>query len=332
MTKRARPTPLAVRLRARTGLAPLIGVSLALHAAIAAGFIMMPRPRTNPPPPPIVVELVEEADRLENARRIEAQVAAAGDPLAPQRPAADAMNPGPARDERIAAEATRPADALPALPRPTQSLASPASLAPARPATEPGISVVEAARADTIVIAEVQRPESVIEATTEIPATQTASTAILAPPAAAASPNPDGAQPLRPAAQAASQPVRPAAQAAALAAPGTTMLVARAPDGDEPQDEAATAPSYSDDNLGNEPPAYPFAARVRGIEGRVVLLVRVKLTGSAETVEVKSTSGSRLLDNAAIKAVSAWRFRPAQRGGAPIPGLAEVPVTFRLTD
>lgn len=71
-------------------------------------------------------------------------------------------------------------------------------------------------------------------------------------------------------------------------------------------------------------PAYPPAARRRGLEGSVVLRVRFDAEGRPEDVVVKTGSGSEMLDGAARDAVKRWRFR----GGAA--GVVDVPITFRL--
>lgn len=71
-------------------------------------------------------------------------------------------------------------------------------------------------------------------------------------------------------------------------------------------------------------PAYPMAARRRGLEGAIVLRVRFDAEGRPEEIVVKTGSGSEMLDNAARDAVMRWRFR----GGAA--GSVDVPITFRL--
>ncbi|MBI4565411.1 MAG: energy transducer TonB [Planctomycetes bacterium] len=80
----------------------------------------------------------------------------------------------------------------------------------------------------------------------------------------------------------------------------------------------------------NPPPEYPLIARRRGLEGCVVLRVRVSEEGHPLEVQVQSSSGHRCLDEAAIRAVKNWRFTPAKRGNAAIPSLCEIPIRFRL--
>ena len=93
-----------------------------------------------------------------------------------------------------------------------------------------------------------------------------------------------------------------------------------------------SAASYTAGDLGNVPPVYPYRARRKEIEGRVVLRVQVLPGGTARSVEVLSSSGHAILDRAALKAVRAWRFVPAKRGGVPVAGAIDVPISFRLAD
>lgn len=82
----------------------------------------------------------------------------------------------------------------------------------------------------------------------------------------------------------------------------------------------------------NRPPEYPALARKRGWQGRVLLAVAVGSDGSVQKVWVHSGSGHELLDEAALRAVRAWRFQPGNRGGAPVATEVQVPVHFQLED
>ena len=110
-----------------------------------------------------------------------------------------------------------------------------------------------------------------------------------------------------------------------------TILAAALARGDAAQ-AANSAPAFRGAALGNTPPRYPYAARVRGIEGEVLLRVVVLPSGRAADVTLRTTSGSALLDRAARDAVKDWRFRPAKRSGQTVVGWVDVPVRFRLTD
>lgn len=102
--------------------------------------------------------------------------------------------------------------------------------------------------------------------------------------------------------------------------------------GDLPARKSDIAPQYTIGGLSNPAPRYPFAARRRGQEGRVVLLVHVDAAGHADDVSVRQSSGHGLLDDAAVKTVETWRFVPARSGETPVVGTVEVPISFRLTD
>jgi protein TonB len=99
---------------------------------------------------------------------------------------------------------------------------------------------------------------------------------------------------------------------------------------------AATArpvpPRYAAPGRGNPMPVYPPSARRRGIEGRLVLRVRVDTRGRAATIDIVAGSGHGLLDAAAERAVRKWNFTPARRAGIPVSATLDVPVVFRLRD
>ena len=89
-------------------------------------------------------------------------------------------------------------------------------------------------------------------------------------------------------------------------------------------------PSFNADYLHNPAPAYPASARRNGETGRVVLRVLVTAIGTAERVELRTSSGSRRLDSAALETVQRWRFVPARRGETPVSAWVLVPISFAL--
>lgn len=90
--------------------------------------------------------------------------------------------------------------------------------------------------------------------------------------------------------------------------------------------EASATAAY----LHNPPPVYPEAAQEKGWEGTVLLSVLVQPDGKAKTVEIKTSSGRKILDQAATQTVQRWTFAPARRGETPVEGWVEVPIDFRL--
>ncbi len=86
------------------------------------------------------------------------------------------------------------------------------------------------------------------------------------------------------------------------------------------------APLYRD----NPPPVYPRQARRRGWQG--VLTLEVLVSSGGEPLEIKliTSSGHRILDQAARDAVGGWRFSPGRRGNEAIEMRVRVPVRFEL--
>lgn len=84
--------------------------------------------------------------------------------------------------------------------------------------------------------------------------------------------------------------------------------------------------------LQNPPPVYPRRARERGEQGTVLLEVEVLSSGRCGTINVLSSSGYALLDQAALSAVRSWVFRPARRWNQAVSFWVEIPMTFRLVD
>jgi len=69
----------------------------------------------------------------------------------------------------------------------------------------------------------------------------------------------------------------------------------------------------------------------RGYQGTTLLRVRIVEDGRVEVVEIKESSGYRILDEAAMKAVRPWRFTPALMAGKPVASWVLVPIAFKLT-
>jgi protein TonB len=82
--------------------------------------------------------------------------------------------------------------------------------------------------------------------------------------------------------------------------------------------------------LNNPPPAYPAVASRLGLQGTVLLRVRVLSNGTAASVDVLTSSGTKALDDAAAATVKKWLFSPSKRGDVPIDGWATVPIEFKL--
>lgn len=78
-------------------------------------------------------------------------------------------------------------------------------------------------------------------------------------------------------------------------------------------------------------PTYPEAARMAGIQGTVQVKIQILANGLPGEVTVNRSSGQDSLDEAAIEAVSQWRFIPAKnREGISIMCYTTMPIVFRL--
>ena len=75
-------------------------------------------------------------------------------------------------------------------------------------------------------------------------------------------------------------------------------------------------------------PSYPPQALRRGESGTVLVRVHVGPDGVPTSVSIVQSSRSRWLDKAALDAVRAWRFHPAQVNGRPTVGTVIVPIDF----
>ncbi len=77
-------------------------------------------------------------------------------------------------------------------------------------------------------------------------------------------------------------------------------------------------------------PAYPPQARMRKIEGIVVIDFVVAEDGSARSIEVVSEQPSSIFTQAAMNAIAHWRFSPGIKGGKPVAARVRQKVKFSL--
>lgn len=80
----------------------------------------------------------------------------------------------------------------------------------------------------------------------------------------------------------------------------------------------------------NPAPKYPRSAKRRGYEGKVILNVLVNREGKVESLAILQSSGHKVLDKAAQKAVATWLFSPARRGKERVAMWIKVPIRFDL--
>lgn len=79
----------------------------------------------------------------------------------------------------------------------------------------------------------------------------------------------------------------------------------------------------------NWPPAFTLRMLEENLTGSVLLGAGTDACGRVTSVVVQTSSGHRMLDEAAIKAVREWTLSPAQRAQA-VAGVVPIPVDFRM--
>jgi protein TonB len=133
------------------------------------------------------------------------------------------------------------------------------------------------------------------------------------------------------------QPPAPPQEAAPVAPPAAPAPVAAAPAPPAPpapppapvRTGVSISASYA---ASNRPPVQPARSLRNNEEGKVMLRVLVQADGSAGEVQIRTSSGFPLLDEAARSAVQTWRFNPATSDGKPVAEWYLVPILFKLSN
>ncbi|MGF6091780.1 energy transducer TonB [Pseudomonas sp. 18173] len=184
-----------------------------------------------------------------------------------------------------------------AVPAPAPPQPSPA---PATPAKEPSTAKAEPAPVKPLPVS-------------------TRSSIVKAPgkpqPAAKPRTEPRRAEPLELPTTLAKIPPAPAPAATAAPAPMLTPVVSLRP-------SFVTPPPA---------PRYPSTARRRNQQGVVRVEVRLDERGQQLKLTLVRSSGVESLDQAALEAVTRWRFRPEIVDGRAVPSRVEIPIEFALT-
>lgn len=130
-------------------------------------------------------------------------------------------------------------------------------------------------------------------------------------------------------------PVPPPAPPPSATPVAPSPLVA-APVAAEPRGVAAAAPAPAAEVFvppafrARQEPAYPERARRAGVTGVASVRILLAADGGVRAVELTASSGSRLLDEAALAAARASTFEPATRGHAPVESEAVASYRFEL--
>ena len=126
----------------------------------------------------------------------------------------------------------------------------------------------------------------------------------------------------------------PVIETTASTAPAPATVIAAPPENKvanaAPTEESFSQARFDANYLRNPAPPYPALSKRMGEEGKVVLRVSVSPQGTADSVDIKTSSGSPRLDESAQKTVRNWKFVPAKRGDTPVQSWVLVPIIFKL--
>ena len=78
-------------------------------------------------------------------------------------------------------------------------------------------------------------------------------------------------------------------------------------------------------------PSYPYRAKRRGVEGRVVVKFLVDKQGRVSQVSLVRAEPEGVFEESALQAVRKWRFKPGKKDGEPVPTWVSVPIRFELS-
>lgn len=82
--------------------------------------------------------------------------------------------------------------------------------------------------------------------------------------------------------------------------------------------------------LDGKQPVYPAELKKRGEIGEARILTQIDATGAVTEASVKSATHPEF-GTAALEAVKAWRFKPAEENGQPVAVTVSIPLKFTLT-
>ena len=124
----------------------------------------------------------------------------------------------------------------------------------------------------------------------------------------------------------------------AIAAPVTGMVdwsmsLPALETGSRPNEKALGGPEAAGNALAaivRIPPTYPMEARRQKLEGWVKLEFTVQPDGAVAEVKVLDAKPPNIFNQAAIQAISQWKFRPALQDGKPVRKRAAQTLKFAL--
>nr|WP_275586811.1 energy transducer TonB [Dyella kyungheensis] len=91
---------------------------------------------------------------------------------------------------------------------------------------------------------------------------------------------------------------------------------------------AGDHPASVDEDRPQPAPRFSAAMKNSAGTGTVVVMVQVGADSKAKSFHVMMSSGSKALDDEAVRTVKGWSYKPAVKNGAPADGYVQIPIAF----
>jgi protein TonB len=97
-----------------------------------------------------------------------------------------------------------------------------------------------------------------------------------------------------------------------------------------PPGHAMAKDNFPVSDIHNPSPEYPEMAVFLGYQGDAIIRIKVSAQGLSEGVEILRSSGHKILDESAVKALRHWRFTPSKHGNTPMSDSVIITVSYVL--
>jgi protein TonB len=97
-----------------------------------------------------------------------------------------------------------------------------------------------------------------------------------------------------------------------------------------PAGSASATDNFPVSDSRNPSPEYPEMAIFLGYQGTAIVRIKVSANGLSKGAEILRSSGHKLLDESAVKALKKWRFTPGKPGNTPMADSVIISVIYVL--
>lgn len=115
---------------------------------------------------------------------------------------------------------------------------------------------------------------------------------------------------------------------AAAIDPDATAPAAASSSASQGNNSAGDHPASIDEDRPQPAPRFSAAMKNSAGTGTVVVMVQVGTDNKAKSFHVMMSSGSKALDDEAVRTVKGWSYKSAVKNGAPADGYVQIPIAF----